>query len=341
MQVRYIDPPDWVAMATRFRDLTFEQTAEYAVPAAMRIGGQARFVAVEERGQLIAGAALRVRKLPGLRRGIVWCPAGPLVLPDDIAPPDAQRLAAIFHALREQITRAEGDIFRFRPSGTAFLPTGTVAQAASSAGFEPALQIQPYQSVGLDLSLDETTLEQRLQGKWRTDLRFARKSDLTILHGNDEALKARFMKLFDNTQEAKGFRPTIPPEFHFPLTGSGYDIEVLIASKDGIDLAGIVVGFCAASSTYLFGATAPAGRPVRAGYLLQWAAMDRARGRGCLWHDLGGIDADLNPSVTRFKTRMNGAPILAEAWQSTPSGLIAPLILGLERLRAWLRKRGA
>ena len=72
---------------------------------------------------------------------------------------------------------------------------------------------------------------------------------------------------------------------------------------------------------------------MRPGYFLQWAALGLARARGCLWYDLGGVDADANPDVTRFKTRMNGVPLLAEIWQAGRPGLVTPVILGLERLR--------
>lgn len=339
MQIRPLDTASWSAFASQFDDLTFEQTAEYARPAAARIGGQAQFLALEEDGRPVAGAALRVRSLPGLGRGIAWCPSGPLLLPRDGSAPGKERLTAILAALRAELALRRGHVLRLRPSALAFLPAGTLARAAAAAGFAPAPHPRPYRSIALDLRLVEDELMRRLHGKWRTDLRFALKSELELVAGSDAALQTRFMALFEATQAAKGFRPDIPPGFHFPLDGPGYAVEVLLACREGQDLAGIVVGYTAASATYLFGATAPAGRPLRAGYLLQWQALARARARGCLWYDLGGIDATDNPDVTRFKTRTNGAPIEAGVWQAMPRGPSGPLVLGLERLRARLRGR--
>lgn len=340
MQIRTLDPADWPALAARFDDLTFEQTADYAIPAAARIGGQARFVVLEEDAGPVAAAALRIRSLPGLGRGIAWCPSGPLVLAHDGPAPDEGRLAALLRALREEVASRQGHVLRLRPSGLSFLPAATLMRATESAGYTRFPRLRPYRSIALDLALDEDELQRRLHGKWRTDLRFALKSGLEVEGGNTPALQARFLAMFAATEAAKGFRPDIPPEFHFPLAGPGYRVEVLLASKDGQDLAGIVLGLCPASSTYLFGATLPAGRPLRAGYLLQWQALALARAHGCRWHDLGGIDSAGNPDVTRFKTRMSGTPIEAEAWQAAPAGVVAPLILGLERLRNRL-KRGA
>lgn len=340
MRIRSLDAADWPALAGQFGDLSFEQTAEYARAAAARIGGRARFVAVEQDGRPVAAAALRIRSLPGLGRGIAWCPSGPLLLAPGALPPDAARLAAILTTLRDGIARRGGHVLRLRLSGLAFLPPELVAEAATAAGFTRQPGARPYRSLALDLTLSEAELQRRLDGKWRTDLRFARKSGLELEQGHDPALQARFMALFAATQEQKGFRPDIPPAFHWPLDGPGYRVETLLATHAGTDLAGIVVGLTPASATYLFGATAPAGRPLRAGYFLQWAALDLAREHGCRWYDLGGIDEKENPSVSRFKTRMNGALIEAEVWQATPPGVVGPLILGLERARNRVKRRG-
>lgn len=322
----------WPSVAAEFRDLAFEQTKEYAEPAAARIGGRTRYLAIEEGGTLVAAAALRIKTLPVLGRGIAWCPSGPLLLPRVGGISDEGRLGPILAALRQQIALQEGHILRLRLSGLSGLSPETIAQAAVAVGFSrgPGL---PYRSLALDLSQDDAMLMRQLDGKWRTDLRFAQKSDLVLEHGSGPDLEKRFMTMFEATKVQKGFQPDIPPQFHFPLDGPGYSVETMIATRDGQDLAGIVVGYCPGSATYLFGTTTPAGRQLRPGYFLQWAALGLARARGCLWYDLGGVDADANPDVTRFKTRMNGVPLLAEIWQAGRPGLVTPVILGLERLR--------
>lgn len=332
VRIRALDPADWPAIAEGFRDLAFEQTKEYVAPAAARIGGQARYLIVEEGGNQVAAAALRVKILPVLGRGIAWCPSGPLLLPRAGGIPDESRLESILTALRRQIALQEGHILRIRLSGLSGLPPETVARAAVAAGFSRGPG-HPYRSIALDLSLDDATLMRQLDGKWRTDLRFAQKSNLTLERGTGPSLEKRFMAMFEATKAQKGFQPDIPPQFHFPLDGPGYSVETLIATCDGQDLAGIVVGYCPGSATYLFGATTLAGRQLRPGYFLQWAALEQARKRGCLWYDLGGIDVETNPDVTRFKTRMNGVPLLAEVWQAGQPGLVTSLILGLESLR--------
>lgn len=190
----------------------------------------------------------------------------------------------------------------------------------------------------------------RLNGKWRTDLRFALKSGLgrdhaTSRSGLDPALIARFMALYGAVQDAKGFRPEITPEFHFGLTDGAagaedYRLDILIATKDGQDVAGIVLGTAGACTTYLFGATADAGRPLKAGYFLQWEGLALARHIGSAWYDLGGVDFEANPDVARFKERMGGVLISADPHEARPGGLFPKLLDGLEGVRARIRKAG-
>jgi hypothetical protein len=338
--VRPIADAEWPEIAALFRDLSYEQTRAYSEAAAGRIGASSMPVIVARAdGSLVAFAALRIKTIPVLGRGMAWAPSGPIVLPEGRPEPDREELSAILLALRREFVEVQGHILRIRLSGTAMRGTAEVAVAAETAGFERAARPKPYRSVALDLSQSSESLQQALNSKWRSDLRFALKSELSVEKGQGPEFERRFLKLYETVRRVKGFSPDIPPEFHFPLSSSDYNVDVMLARKNGEDLAGIVVGSCARSSTYLFGATAVAGRPLRAGYALQWAAILAAQSRGCLWYDLGGIDAENNPDVARFKERMNGEPIFAEVWQAVPAGPAGSLIRGLEYAHELYRRR--
>ena len=340
LSLRPISLTDWPAVAAGFRDLTFEQTRAYAAAAAARIGARLEPVGVAgPDGRWLAAAALRVKPVPGLGRGIAWAPSGPLILPQGGADPDKKTLTALLATFRQGIAGDGGHILRLRLSGTARRDPADFAAVAVAAGFSPALHPRPYRSFALDLGQTSAALMAALNGKWRTDLRFALKSGLVVERGSGPAITARFMAMFGGVQAAKGFAPDIPPSFHFPLSDLNYRVETLIVRKDGQDLAGIVVGTCAASVTYLFGATTEAARPLRAGYALQWQAILAAQAEGCLWYDLGGVDFDTNPDVARFKERMHGVPVMAEVFEARPHGLVPALIAGAEALRARLKRR--
>lgn len=339
MKLGILDAGEWSGVAEKFRDLSYEQTVEYTEAAAARIGGQARYLVVEEGGQPAAAAALRQRNLPGLKRGIAWCPSGPLLRPRDAGAPDADRLAEILRLLRQRIVDREGHILRLRPSGLAFLPPETLAHAAHAAGLVSAAHLRPYQSVAIDLSLDDGGLKRQMNGKWRRDLNSSMQTGLEIERGKGTDLARRFQVMFEETEKMKGFQPDISPQFHYPLDGPGYRVETLIAMRNGRDVAGIVLGVCSSSATYLFGANLPEGREAKAGYLLQWEAISLSRAQGCLWYDLGGIDTEANPNVARFKIRMNGHMIDVPAWQAARPGPVSALILNLEKMRARMKQR--
>ena len=333
MQIRPVSAADWPALGEQFRDMSFEQSLPYARAAAARVGAELQLLAVEDAGIPVAAAAVRVKRVPGLGAGIAWAPSAPLILPGE-AVPDAARLAAILAALRGHLSQ---HVLRFRLSGLALQEAGAFRAVAAAAGFAPTPRAKGYRSIGIDLSQGTEALMAGFAGKWRTDLRFALKSGLEVQRGTDAALHQRFLAMLATVQATKGFHTDITPAFHFAQHGPDYRVETLIAVKDGQDVAGIVTGRAGRTTTYLFGATAEAGRPVRAGYFLTWEAICAAQAEGQAWYDMGGIDAETNPEVTRFKERMNGVPLYAEAYEATAPGLRARLVLGAEGLRARVR----
>ncbi len=334
----FVSAADWPVLAEKFSDLGFEQSLTYAQAAARRIGGTVRFVVMENAGQPVAAACVRTKALPGLGRGIAWIASGPLTRLKGGADPDEATLTGILLALRQQFAVREGHILRLRLPGLAFRGSDRIARSAAEAGFHSTTRAPFYRSVAIDLRKDPAQLLADLNGKWRTDLRFAQKSGLALEQGNTPALRARFMAMFEKVQAAKGFRPDVAPEFHFALSGPDYGLDILIATKAGQDLAGIVIGTAGTAATYLFGATADAGRSLRAGYFLTWAGLDLSRSRGLDWYDMGGIDPEANPDVARFKDRMNGTPLWAEPFEARPAGAVSALIGALETLRSRLKR---
>ncbi|WP_417463034.1 lipid II:glycine glycyltransferase FemX [Kordiimonas sp.] len=328
----------WPEVAGRFSDLTFEQSCTYARAAAARIGARVEYLLLEEAGQPVAAAAVRIKTVPGLGRGIAWIASGPLLHPLDRSSPGRNRIADILDKLHEEICVQQGHVLRLRPAGIAAHDEQLFAEVAVTRGFTPTERATTYASIAINLAQDRNTLMANLNGKWRTDLRYALKSDLTLDVGPPADLATRFLALYEQVQSTKGFRPDITPEFHFSLDGPDFSREILIATKQGTDIAGIVVGVAGQTATYLFGATAAEGRRLKAGYFLTWEGVVRAQSRGLHWYDLGGVDIEANPDVTRFKTRMNGQSILAKAFEARPASPISHLVTGLEALRTHLRR---
>ena len=335
---RSAKPADWPEISSAFHDLTYEQSLTYAQAAANRIGAQARFLCLEDaQGTPVAAACLRIKQVPVLNRGVAWIAAGPLTCRHDHARPDPVRLQAILAALRDHV-HEDGHVLRLRFPAPALHDTEALTDLALREGFAPTDHSPPYQTVLVDLETDEEALMKALHGKWRNPLRNALKAGLELETGPIATLSKRFHVLYEQVQAVKGFRPNIPPEFYYPLSGPDFDHEVLIARKDGADVGAMTIGHAGSNAIYLFGATTDAGRGLNAGHYLMWQAMLHCRARGAKYLDLGGIDPDMNPSVTRFKQRTGGMDVTApgpyEAW---PKGLTGRLIGLAETLHGKLK----
>ncbi len=327
---------DWPRISAGFHDLTYEQTLTYAQAAAHRIGAEAQFISLSDpTGQPVAAACLRLKPVPGLGRGIVWIAAGPLVQPD-AGPED---LKAIFAALRAYAEQS-GHILRLRLPASTLRDIPSVDRVAAEAGFVPADRSPPYQTVIIDCEQDEDTLMRALHGKWRNPLRNALKSGMALETRPIADCTDRFHGLYQQVQAAKGFSPDIPPEFYYPLSGPDFSHEVLFTRQDGADLGAMTIGRAGTTGVYLFGATLDAGRRLNAGHYLMWQAILHCKAQGLRWFDLGGIDADTNPSVTRFKLRTGGTEVTAPGpYEFQPAGLTTSLIRTAETVHSRLKAR--
>ena len=331
---------DWPDLSAAFRDLTFEQSLTYARAAAERIGAEAQFVTISgPDGLPVAAACLRIKRVPGLGRGIAWIAAGPMMQHRDHPHPGPDEVRAILAALRVYASET-GQIMRLRLPAPPQHDITTMDQLAAQEGFQPTDHSAPYQTVIVNCMQDEETLMSSLHGKWRNPLRNALKAGIELECLPIADCSDRFHLLYQKVQAAKGFAPNIPPEFYYSLEGPDFAHDVLIARKDGTDIAAMTIGRTARNAVYLFGATADAGRRLNAGHYLMWQAILRCREQGMECFDLGGIDPVSNPSVTRFKQRTGGTDVSAPGpYEFRPAGISSSLIRTAEALHARMKAK--
>ncbi|WP_377194783.1 lipid II:glycine glycyltransferase FemX [Ruegeria meonggei] len=334
LSLRPVAPEDWPHVSGLFDDLTYEQSLTYAQAAAGRIGATAEFVVLcDTQDRPVAAACLRIKRIPVLNRGIAWIAAGPLTCAAGQQEPDPAMIQTILSGLREHV-HASGHILRLRFPVQASPPEDAITRA----GFSPARQADQYRTVLIDPDQEDDNLMRALHGKWRNPLRNALKAGLELETGPIRDLSDRFSRLYEQVRDAKGFQPDIPPDFYYALSGKDFDHDVLIARKDGEDIGAMTIGVSGPNATYLFGATSDAGRRLNAGHYLMWQAMLYCHERGAKCFDLGGIDAEANPSVTRFKLRTGGSDAIASGpYEARPNGFGANLIDLAETLHKKLK----
>ncbi len=219
----------------------------------------------------------------------------------------------------------------FLPGGTVFirfdLPWGQVGNGnlpepldTSSGLRKAAMDIQPPNTVLIDLGATEDEILAAMKPKTRYNIRLACKKGVEVVEGSREDLKDWYA-LYRET--ARRDLITLHSfEYYKSLfelsdayssdTEAGVPaVVLLLAEAEGELLAGIVVAFKGRGARYMYGASSSRKRNLMPGYVLQWRAIQLAKARGCETYDLFGIPPSSDPDhpmhgLYRFKTGFGG-----------------------------------
>ncbi len=173
-------------------------------------------------------------------------------------------------------------------------------------------QIQFQSTVVIDLKPDLTELLAGMKSKWRYNIRLAERKGVTIRPGTVADIET-FFTMYAETAARDGF--LIRPENYYRdvwqlFLGTG-QAEMLLASADEQVVAGLIVFIFGQTAWYMNGASTGEYRKLMPNHALQWAAICRAKERGCLCYDMWGAPDIFNESdrlwgVYRFKQGFGG-----------------------------------
>lgn len=179
------------------------------------------------------------------------------------------------------------------------------------------MDIQPPNTVLVDIDLPDAALLQAMKPKTRYNVRLAEKHGVRVREGSLADLPAWYALY---RQTARRDRITLHDEGYYRTllelgsggAGEAQTLTLLLAEHEGELVAGIIVATRGRRATYLYGASADRKRNLMPSYALQWQAMRLARERGCRTYDLFGIPPHDDPShpmhgLFRFKTGFGGA----------------------------------
>jgi lipid II:glycine glycyltransferase (peptidoglycan interpeptide bridge formation enzyme) len=255
-----------------------------------------------------------------LVRGVsfAYVPWGPALPPAFPACDDArtQVLAELAGALRRHLPRSVAFI-RFDPPWYSVEAQGTPAPLIGKPFSRAAADVQPPDTVLIDLSQSEEALLAAMKEKWRYNIRLSARKGVAVRQAGAAGLDV-FYRLFEETAKRDGLAIHSRDYYAalFALAGeqAGVDMRLYIASHEGEDLAAIITLFRGGEAVYLYGASSNSKRNLMAPYLLQWTAMKDAKASGCTQYDLFGIPPNDDPShpmagLYRFKTGFGGAII--------------------------------
>jgi len=263
---------------------------------------------------------------PGI--GFAYIPWGPELPPDFSAAANttatnggAVNAAANPAALAAELAAA---LRSFLPKNTAFIrfdfPWFTdqliLREGNIPRPFTRAADVQPPNTVLVDLAPEETAILGNMKSKWRYNIGLAEKKGVAVrcifasafgaaispdaadgaaAAGNRAAAYGElesFYRIYRETAVRDGIS-IHPKEYYAAFFEEAakhtIDARLYIASHEGEDLAGIVTLFRGRVGVYLYGASSNHKRNLMAPYALQWKAMRDAKAAGCFVYDMYGI----------------------------------------------------
>ncbi|MDR2842922.1 MAG: peptidoglycan bridge formation glycyltransferase FemA/FemB family protein [Spirochaetaceae bacterium] len=233
--------------------------------------------------------------------------------------------------------------------GTETTPTPVISKPFVHA----AADIQPPDTVLLDIIPDSDAILAQMKPKWRYNIRLGGKKVNVRRAGKDEL--PVYYQIFKETSLRDGiaihgidYYTTLFDLAEKTCAESAEpapDVRLYLAEYEGIAIAGIITLFYGKTATYLYGASSNQHRNLMAPYALQWQAILDAKTSGCTTYDFFGIPPNDNPShpmagLYRFKTGFGGTIIHRPGSFDYPyKPLTSTLFHFAEQLRKHLRDR--
>jgi lipid II:glycine glycyltransferase (peptidoglycan interpeptide bridge formation enzyme) len=314
-----------------------------------RFGWESRAFLVNWRGFGERPLLVLYRRLaPGL--AMAYVPWGP-ELPDNF-PTGLElfpALAELAKKLRRLLPRGAAFI-RFDPPW--FAEEGAVPFPPPPFFKRAAADVQPPDTVMVNLAESEENILAAMKPKWRYNIGLAEKRGVTVQRPDEQGL-AIFYRLLAETAVRDGIaihsREYYQTLFELCrndgnlMRNGRAELRLYTAEHEGDFLAAIVVLCRLKTATYLYGASSNVKRNLMAPYALQWQAMRDAKALGCLEYDLFGIPPSDDPShpmagLYRFKTGFGGTIIhRGGSWDYAYQPLFRALFNTAEKLRKRIR----
>lgn len=332
----------WSEAVTGFEDTTLYQEAAYA--AVRWRDKQVCRLALKQGGEIIGLAQIVLRSFPLFPfGGIAYCPHGPLTMRRGRSF-EPEIFFAMVEALRQEFSIRRGAVLRLCPPLLGEAEQEGVKRILEKTGFAVNPHISQSRTAILDLTPSLDDLRAGLEKTWRSSLSKAERSRLEVLSGTGDDLLAVFGKLYEEMLARKKFTPGA--DYHEfikmqRLLPESRKMRVWVCRYEGRPINAAILSVSGVP-IYLFGASGDQPIGVNGSYLLQWDMVKWLKGQGAKLYDLGGIDPEGNPGVTRFKLGLAGkrgkVVALLPAYEIGENRINRLAIEGIEMLRR-LKKR--
>jgi hypothetical protein len=165
-----------------------------------------------------------------------------------------------------------------------------------------------YTSIWIDLKDSMEELRTKFDSKWRNMLVKSEKQEIDIKSSSSNDFAYWLSEIHHNNMNEKSFNGLSKKMLQSISDQKDLNNPLVVykALKDNIVIGSICIINHGKYATYLIGWTNYDGRKLNANYLLLWEAIKDLKLEKKLGFDLGGIDYELTPNISSFKSKMNG-----------------------------------
>jgi lipid II:glycine glycyltransferase (peptidoglycan interpeptide bridge formation enzyme) len=251
-----------------------------------RFGWSSRRVWLRQDGQLVAGAQMLIRSAAAGIVKIAYIPHGPLVDWDD-----DEQLEVLLNQIDLAAYEHRAGLLKMEPYlwQEQMPPERWQAICERHELLTDTDDIQPPQTLIVDLRPPEHDILMAMKSKTRYNIRLSDRKEITVREGAKEDIPI-FNGLMQITSERDDFGVHEPHYYKSAFELFAPDqVAMFFAEYEETPLAALMVFALGDTASYLYGASSNEERQRMPTYALQWAAMRWARNRGCTRYDLWGV----------------------------------------------------
>ncbi|MBU1037084.1 aminoacyltransferase, partial [Patescibacteria group bacterium] len=266
-----------------------------------QLGHQVWRIGIIENENLIATAQIIEHCLP-LGKSYLYCPRGPVINAQNLA--NNEQIIKLFLKKTRDITiqtsTKEEMFFRFEP---------TFDFVLTDSHLSPTKDIQPSQTLIINLTQTEEILSKNLHHKTRYNIKLAEKKGIIIKEGSLSDF-TKVWPLFEQTAKRDRFR-LHSKNYYQQMLKVVPHLKIWLALYEKKIIATLMAGYFGDTATYLHGASSYKHRSLMAPLLLQWQVIKNTKTSGYHYYDLHGIAPTRDPhhpwaGITRFKKGFGG-----------------------------------
>lgn len=176
------------------------------------------------------------------------------------------------------------------------------------------VDLLPSETLVIDLSRSEAEILAAMKPKGRYNIRLSQRYQVSTRFTTEDQAIPTFYDIFWDTVKRQQFFGE-PYGFFINLCQTLFAanlVEIGLATWRGEVLAAVLIVYWGDRATYLYGGRTTQHPHVMATYGLHWAAMQRAKARGCRLYDFYGYTRDPKhgyAKFSQFKRQFGGTPV--------------------------------